>query len=514
MEKFLIKVRHIVPTLIYISLGSLATICLVRWSIFQFGWFELKEDIWRIWLPLIFPWIPITIWLRPKLRILIRKKEADRLQLGYQFLAWFVIGIPLFISQMYLNTAMGEMEEVTDLKAIQLSKRTRFVTIKKFEVLLEHGSSAEDIRTSGKHNQHLDINLYFVAPIVHSVSDPRFAYWYGVKFHKQISSRLSSTEKENQYKAFYRECIDKMNTYPFYELEYFTVAEKSDDKTAFLKAIERKMQMKIAPVILLPETEKFDGRNGNKLFWIFGSLGIGLIVFTLFLALPRYSTLELERQRKGVKPKSDEVVDMLMYLIPKEPHVATSVILNINILVCLAMIFSGVHIMSPNGVELMEWGANRRVEAMGGEWWRLITSMFVHGGIVHLLFNMFGLYLGSTFLEILYGAKRYALVYLLSGLTASIASIVWHANTASIGASGAIFGVFGAIASFLITDHFTKEGKRALLIMFGPYVGINLLIGFAGWGIDNAGHLGGMAGGFVVGFILNQTLPKKANDEN
>lgn len=513
MKKYLVKVRHIVPVLSYITMGTITTTCLVRWSAFQFNLFELKEDVWGLWIPMLLPWIPITIWLRPKLRILVRKKESDKMQFGYQCLAWAVMGVSMFLSQQYLSTALGEIEEVTDLKAIQLGSRTRFVTIKDFEVLTTYGSSAEDIRTSGKYNEHLDISLYFVVPIVKTVTDPRFVYWYGVKYKKQINNRLAVAEKEKAYKAFYQECIEKMNHYPFYQLQYFRVAPRSDDKEVFLKAVERIMQAKLNPVILLPETEKFEQRNGNKLFWIFGSAAIGLVVFMLFLALPRYSVTELERQLKGRKPQNDEVIDMFRYLIPSEPHVATSVILNINILVCLVMILSGVHVLSPNGIELMEWGANRTYETTHGEWWRLITSMFVHGGVVHLLFNIYGLYLGSTFLELIYGAKRYAVVYIVSGIVAGAASIFWHENVASVGASGAIFGVFGAILSFVFTDTFQKDGKRLLLFMFGPYVGINLLFGFAGMGIDNAAHIGGLACGFLMGWIINRSLKKNESPQ-
>lgn len=514
MEKYLTKVRHIMPVLALMTIGTVVAACLIRLSAFQFNLFELKEDVWSLWIPMLLPWIPITVWLRPKLRILIRKKDSDRMQFGYQFLAWFVIGAPLLVSQHYLDTAIGEIEELKDFSSIQITSHTRFITISDFEVVTEYGTSSEDIRTSGKYNEHLDISLFFAAPISKNTTEPTFSYWYGVKFKEQISNRLSNSEKEEKYKSFFLNCIKKMNNYPFYDAKYFRVAPKSDDKEVFLRAVEKKMRMKIEPIILLPETKKFDERNGDKLFWIFGSTGIGLVVFLLFLALPRYSVMELERQRKGRKPQNDEVVEMFRYLIPKEPHFATSVILDINILVCLVMIISGVNILYPNGMELMQWGANRRFETTNGEFWRLITSMFVHGGVVHLLLNIFGLYLGGSFLEMIYGAKRYALVYISSGLVAGMASILWNTNVASVGASGAIFGVFGAILSFVFDSAFEKGGKRVILFLFGPYVGINLLFGFVGLGIDNAGHVGGLACGFLMGVVINRFFLKSISSDS
>jgi rhomboid protease GluP len=415
----------------------------------------------------------------------------------------------LFISQAYLNTALGEMANVNSVEEISEHPKAAFYTVKEFVVFPKFGTSAEDVRASGKYNEHLEINLFFTLPIAEAKDSvslmPKYPYWYGVKFHRQISNKISVEEKEEKYRAFFKECIDKMKNYEFHNLHYFRRLPKSDDKDGFLKAIERfyKGSPPSQTMILEPKTDSFEDRNGSKLAWTFGSTVIGLVFFLFCLIFPRYSVMELERQHQGKKPEHDEIVDMLKYMIPKQPHFATSVILDINILVCLVMILSGVNILYPNGIELMEWGANKRFETTHGEWWRLVSSMFVHGGIIHLIFNIYGLAFASAFLEGLIGTKKFAMTYFVSGLVASFASIWWHENTASVGASGAIFGLFGLILSFLVTDmYIQKEMKRTILIMFGPYVAINLLFGLAGAGIDNAAHLGGLVSGFAIGIIL------------
>jgi rhomboid protease GluP len=519
MEKYLVKVKHIVPTLIYMLIGTIGITMLARWITFQTNILELKESIWSIWIPLILPWIPIIIWLRPRLRILIRKKESDKLQFFFQFITWFALGIPLFISQAYLNTALGEMANINNVEEISAHPKAVYYTIKDFVVVPKFGTSAEDVRASGKYNEHLEINLYFTLPIA-NVKDsvslmPKYPCWYGVKYHRQISNKISPDEKEAKYQEFYKECIDKMRNYKYHDLKYFRRLPKSDDRDGFLKAIGRffKGPPPAQTMILEPKTDSFEDRNGNKLAWTFGSMAIGLAFFLFCLIFPRYSVTELEHQHQGKKPQSDDIIDMLKYMIPKEPHFATSVILDINILVCLIMILSGVHILYPNGIELMEWGANRRYETTHGEWWRLVSSMFVHGGVVHLLFNIFGLVFASAFLEAIIGAKKFAMTYLVSGLVASFASILWHENTASVGASGAIFGLFGLILSFLITDmYIKKEMKRSILIMFGPYIAINLLFGLAGAGIDNAAHIGGLVSGFAIGLMLYMFSDKEQQE--
>lgn len=203
---------------------------------------------------------------------------------------------------------------------------------------------------------------------------------------------------------------------------------------------------------------------------------------------------------------------MFKFLIPKQPHFVTSIILDLNILVFLLMLFAGVHILAPNGLELLEWGANRRAETTSGDWWRLLTSMFLHSGIMNLILNIYGLVLASIFIEPILGSVRYGIIYFTSGIVGSIASIWWYENTISVGASGAIFGLCGAILAVTLTGIFAKEGKKLILILFGPYVLINPLMGLAG-GIDNAAHLGGLITGAVVALIIYATLKPKLNED-
>ena len=237
-------------------------------------------------------------------------------------------------------------------------------------------------------------------------------------------------------------------------------------------------------------------------------MGIGVTILLFSLIWPGYSRSEHKRLLQGKKPKQDDLVDMLNYLIPKGEHFSTSIILNINILVFLAMIISGVHIISPNGLELLPWGANRRLETTSGEWWRLLTSMFLHAGIMHLFLNIFGLVIASIFIEPILGRKKYVILYILSGLCGTIASIWWYQKTISVGASGAIFGLYGAILGLLFTNAFSKDSKKGILAMIGIYVGISLLWGLTG-GIDNAAHIGGLLSGALIGIILY-----KIDDEN
>ncbi|ESU23707.1 hypothetical protein FEDK69T_11110 [Flavobacterium enshiense DK69] len=515
MTNYINKLKHIVPTFLIISLGSVIGVLLFRWLFcVQFPIIDIKEEVWEFWIPIILPWIVMTLWFRQRLRVLTFKRDNDKGRVFFQFIAWLSMFAMLAISQNYLTTASGKLKTIESIDDIDKVEKSRYYKLNNFIVATYFGGTYTDFRTSGKYNQHLNFDIFFITPIVPDStmiqSVPK--KWYGVKFQKQINNRISNEEKERKYKDFFSECVQKMKSYNFHSLDHFERIPTSDDRENYLKAIEARTKEKADDsfVILKPVQEEFEKRNGNKFAWIFGSFGIGLGILLFSLIWPGYSETERKKFLQGKKPKQDDIADMLNYLIPKGSHFVTSIILDLNILVFLIMIFSGINIISPSGLELLEWGGNRRIETMNGEWWRLFTSMFLHGGIMHLFLNIYGLVIAALFIEPILGRKNYFTLYLLSGLCGSLASIWWYPNIISVGASGAIFGLYGAILGLLLTDAFPKEGKRFVFMMIGIYVFINLLWGLTG-GIDNAAHIGGLISGAFIGILLYKIDSKKKN---
>jgi len=162
---------------------------------------------------------------------------------------------------------------------------------------------------------------------------------------------------------------------------------------------------------------------------------------------------------------------------------------------------------STNPQVLLALGANQPVAVIGaGEWWRLVASMFLHIGFLHLLLNGWALYqLGGLF-ETVMGSVSLLAVYFVTGVAGSLASLWWmQTQGLSAGASGAIFGVLGALIGFLFRhrDSLTPSAK-SLLGQLVAWAGINVVIGFTTPGIDNAAHLGGCAAGFLAGLVLRE----------
>ena len=174
------------------------------------------------------------------------------------------------------------------------------------------------------------------------------------------------------------------------------------------------------------------------------------------------------------------------------------------------MVIAGLGFISFKASDLLRWGANYKPSTTNGEWWRLLTNTFLHGGLMHLLANMYGLLFVGIFLEPRLGKIKYAIVYLTTGIIASAASLWWHDATVSVGASGAIFGLYGLFLALLLTKVYPKDFSKAFLISTLVFVGYNLLMGLTG-GIDNAAHLGGLLSGFIIGLLLYPQLRQDAD---
>lgn len=179
------------------------------------------------------------------------------------------------------------------------------------------------------------------------------------------------------------------------------------------------------------------------------------------------------------------------------------------ILICI-LIFILMYILG-NGSEdtytLLKFGANLDVLTKNGQYYRLFTSMFLHIGIIHLLCNMYSLYIIGREVEIVFTKKKYLIIYLLSGIAGSILSLAFNHNTVCAGASGAIFGLLGALLYFgyYYRAYLGASVTRSIL----PVVIINLIIGFASTGIDNAAHIGGLVGGILIAMAVG--VPDKSN---
>lgn len=201
--------------------------------------------------------------------------------------------------------------------------------------------------------------------------------------------------------------------------------------------------------------------------------------------------------------------------LPVVRPLITYTLIGINIAVFVAQFLTDQELWFFLGAKINEF-------IIAGEWWRLVTPVFLHANLIHLGINCYSLFIFGTQVEALFGYRRYIVIYMLSGIASVVLSFVMSPSM-SVGASGAIFGLVGAMLVHLYRHRklFGERGRRRLVDV-AVVAGINLLIGLNP-GIDNWGHVGGLIGGLVLAWLIGpiysvhmepMTLNAKVEDAN
>jgi membrane associated rhomboid family serine protease len=198
-----------------------------------------------------------------------------------------------------------------------------------------------------------------------------------------------------------------------------------------------------------------------------------------------------------------EYQERLLSQPPKSTATLTLLVANVALFIAAALGGAGWFIPNP-AIEIAA-GSNLGPLTTHGEWWRLITALFVHFGLIHLLFNMWALAAFGALSERLLGIRSFIFIYFVSGITANLFSITLRPSIDTAGASGAIFGILGALLAVYWRNKRTLpftvvRSERTAVIMFATFA---LLGGFLYEGVDNAAHLGGLFTGLLLGYTLS-----------
>jgi membrane associated rhomboid family serine protease len=178
---------------------------------------------------------------------------------------------------------------------------------------------------------------------------------------------------------------------------------------------------------------------------------------------------------------------------------ATYVLIGLNVIAFVAeMLAGGGTALSGGGGQLIQdGGLNALAIEAGGEWWRIVTSGFLHAGLIHLALNMFALYILGSLLEPAIGTARFVAIYFVSLLAGSCGALILDPNELTVGASGAVFGLMSA--AFIMAR---RRGMEELASQIGFYVLLNLVFTFSVSNISVGGHIGGLIGGAVAAFVV------------
>ncbi|MBD0255211.1 MAG: rhomboid family intramembrane serine protease, partial [Cytophagales bacterium] len=567
MRALLLKLRLIFLPFLLTGAGFAAVYTFLHWLlVIRLALFPVQEEIPQFWLPAILPWIPILLWLRPRINLLTFKGDHDRMATLYQVVAWGAVGVPALIAQVYLVAATGKLTTLDTVNQLAgQPAQTKYYSLRKYYVDKGFAGINRTASVSGKYNERLDLYIYLTLPIwegplpaltpvplaslavrdstaegsskeglaarplfvvdgvvitpareqtytvdpdriesmhvlkgpsaialygdkgrngaivittqkgpdapgmpftANRLASPQTIAWLGLRYHEQISNRLSDAEKEAAFRKFDAQTLEAFQARDVQQFAYLDRLGNRNDREEYLAAVKTSSQYDASRpvVVLLAVNEPFAARTGNQLAWIFGAFGIGSGLFFLLLLAPRIDGRAYRRYRRGNSPRQSELPALLVDLVPRPGFFVTPILMHLNLVLFLLMVIAGLGFLSFGNDDLLTWGANYRPLTVRGQWWRLLTSTFLHGGVLHLFMNLYGLLFVGLFLEPVLGRARLLLIYLLTGVLASLASLLWYPATVSVGASGAIFGLYGALLALLLAGAFPAGLKKPFLV--------------------------------------------------
>jgi len=194
----------------------------------------------------------------------------------------------------------------------------------------------------------------------------------------------------------------------------------------------------------------------------------------------------------------------------------TTTLIGMSVAVYLAMVLTGASPVTPSLPQLLKWGANYGPLSLGPDPWRILASTYVHAGIIHIALNMWCLWNLGFLAERIFDPWTYVLTYTFCGLAGSLSSLWWHPQAVGVGASGAIFGLAGALIAALYLGNLpiARQAIQGTLRSLLVFAGYNLFFGVAVPGIDNSAHIGGLVAGLALGAVLAKhlTAPAEVRD--
>jgi len=194
------------------------------------------------------------------------------------------------------------------------------------------------------------------------------------------------------------------------------------------------------------------------------------------------------------------------FLLSQNPRFVTNIIIGVNVAIYLVLAFFSQNIVQIDQNVIYQFGGQFDLQQTG-EYWRIFTAMFLHFSIIHIGLNMLSLFFIGTVVEVFYGKWRYLVIYLASGIVGGIVTFFLTPDALAAGASGAIFGVFGALGVFYLVNRSSLGAYgRGAITNWLFWLGLNLFFGFSTPGIGIWDHIGGLVAGMVIAALL---IPKR-----
>lgn|GEM_PF-1492088 len=496
MKDLQLKFRKIYLPLFLTQVSSIVIYSVFHWLILGL---QLKDSLLNIFLPLIVSGLATWFYLRKRLKLLkiINEKNID----FFSFLSWLAIAVPLIISQIYIENKNANLTEIRNISDIDFNKTTELYSIQNALVNKENYKMWVERSFKGKYQEKIVIRCYYMCPLIDDLSQhlnlKESRIWIGVSFSEDFSNRVFEN-KEKQNKAINNFISSTPELYKNHKFQtnYLKNLIRDDDFNSYFYLLKRQLpEIKKNDVLILKEpsaTAKSKASANSK--WFFRIFMGGNLIWLILIVFSGVDKKELTKFNKKQKKAFSWKSSVQDYIWIKA-FWGTSILIAINLFLFVFMYLADINFN--NSYDLLRWGAISDKSLINEEWWRLFTSIFLHGGFVHLIYNMVILVFLGCLIESILGTKKFLILYLLCGISASLITLLFKSNYVEAGASGAIFGLCGIYFGLTLIRYIEKN---FLLVLISIFVILNILFSLRS-GISMSSHLGGLISGVVITLI-------------
>lgn len=501
-----IKLLKVYLPFVYMSLCFTAIYAFIYWlAVINLDIFRPNGLMAHLIVPLAISFLVVLFYYKHKLRLLKLDKRAFSF---YIMMVCILLAIPLFKGLPYLENAQGELVRVAKPSQINHNRQVLFYSVQQGITFNERAGLFIDRGRLGK-SSDIRITCYFASPLLDVRSDGRYIIteqktWIGVKFSRVFCNGLFDNDAGGSINSFIKDCTQKYINYK-YDLHYLRNLKYDDERKEYYRAIVKadKGAGNRKLMILTQEEGSYEARTGYDGYWFWGILISVNIIWLFFVLLPGLNETELNKsaavEMRDKRRQKEQLMAFLNIFIPKKEMIATPILVDLNILFFLVMILAGVDWLYPIDTELVHWGANVGFLTTNGEWHRLLTSLFINSGAVHLAVNMFALLFVGSFLEPYIGSRTFALTYLLTGIIAGFCCTLLRNSTIVLGVSSAIFGMYGVLLSLKFLDRLKNNMPLAFKVSIALFVALSLFESNVYGYVNNAVYIIALFSGFFIG---------------
>jgi rhomboid protease GluP len=495
------KLRYVFLPLALLALFVPPFYSAAIWLLEQTG-LDLDSERVGLWLPGMLAFGLVEYFIQSHLSKL-KFPNKGNLEGLYFLVAFIALAVPIGMAHWAAESEFATVARIVSSADISPSDRTSYYIIQKTCMEREKARAYSTVRRDARYNTPEDFEIYVTVPECSQPNPPKV--WIGLFYSGEIKDRLSNSAMENEYRAFAAKTEQNFAKEDTSTFRYLERLGASRQRRNFLRAIEGKSGP-VGPVtIVVPYKEAFVRLTSTAVRAYVWSLGIGLTLWLVMILL-----IGLDHEKLHPLNKRDEELKSQLlsrFYRPRRNHYGPAVLIDINIAIFAAMALSGLGFVSFETDDLIAWGATSGALDHGWGLYRLVSSLFVHDGLMHLLGNMYGLFFACFYLtsvgKSIAKNSRLIFAYLFCGVIGNVAGLVVHPQMIAVGASGAIMGLWGVLAVLaLLRDERLEGNEKGVLTNVGIFAGLTILFGFLLPGIDNVAHVGGFATGMALGLVF------------